>query len=161
MKKILKNTTKTKDYLASLSKIYAVFLWAKWAVVEVPWSGEYDKTGMPLVYTYYDCNGCCDEYRLVPINHVSSGVFYGWFFDKAAAENSTVFLNEEDTSVRKSIKREKELDRSYDYAESCGFANAAVNVGFVKRRANRKLRHDEKQKLNKLEETECLERPEH
>lgn len=49
--------------------------------------------------------------------------------------------------MRKSVKREKELDRTYDYAEAYGFANAAANVGFVKRRARRKLRHDEKAKI--------------
>ena len=46
--------------------------------------------------------------------------------------------------MRKSVKREKELDRTYDYADSCGYSNAAANVGFVKRRARRRLRHDEK-----------------
>lgn len=51
--------------------------------------------------------------------------------------------------MRKSVKREKELDRQYDYADAWGFANAAANVGFVKRRARRKLRHDEKKHLLK------------
>lgn len=55
--------------------------------------------------------------------------------------------------MRKSVKREKELDRTYDYAEAYGFKNAAANVGFVKRRANRKLRHDEKRKIIKMEAT--------
>ena len=49
--------------------------------------------------------------------------------------------------MRKSVKREKELDRTYDYGEACGYANAAANVGFVKRRARRRLRHDEKKQL--------------
>lgn len=49
--------------------------------------------------------------------------------------------------MKKSTKKEKELDRSYDYADAYGFANAAANVGFVKRRARRKLRHDEKREL--------------
>ena len=49
--------------------------------------------------------------------------------------------------MRKSVKREKELDRTYDYADAYGFANAAANVGFVKRRARRRLRHDEKREL--------------
>ena len=49
--------------------------------------------------------------------------------------------------MRKSVKREKELDRTYDYADAYGFANAAANVGFVKRRARRRLRHDEKKQL--------------
>lgn len=55
--------------------------------------------------------------------------------------------------MRKSVKKEKELDRSYDYADAYGFANAAANVGFVKIRARRKLRHDEKKQLLKEEVT--------
>ena len=49
--------------------------------------------------------------------------------------------------MKKSTKKEKELDRSYDYADAYGFSNAAANVGFVKRRARRRLRHDEKSEL--------------
>lgn len=51
--------------------------------------------------------------------------------------------------MKKSIKREKELDRAYDYADGYGFSNAAANVGFVKRRARRRLRHNEKKQLIK------------
>ena len=50
----------------------------------------------------------------------------------------------------KSVKKQKELDRSYDYADAYGFANAAANVGFVKRRARRKLRHDENKQLKAI-----------
>ena len=49
--------------------------------------------------------------------------------------------------MKKSTKREKELDRAYDYADAYGFSNAAANVGFVKRRARRRLRHNEKKQL--------------
>lgn len=55
--------------------------------------------------------------------------------------------------MRKSVKKEKELDRAYDYADAYGFSNAAANVGFVKRRARRRLRHDEKKQLLKEEVT--------
>lgn len=57
--------------------------------------------------------------------------------------------------MRKSVKREKELDRTYDYADSVGYHDAAKNVGFVKRRANRKIRHDYKRDTKK--ETEVPE----
>lgn len=40
--------------------------------------------------------------------------------------------------MRKSQKRDYELDRTYDYAD------AAANVGFVKRRARRRFRHQRK-----------------
>ena len=49
--------------------------------------------------------------------------------------------------MNKSVKKQKELDRKYDYADAWGFANAAANVGFVKKRARRKLRHDENAQL--------------
>lgn len=49
--------------------------------------------------------------------------------------------------MRKSIKREYELNRSYDYGESRGFNNAKENVGFVKRRARRRFRHLNKKLL--------------
>lgn len=49
--------------------------------------------------------------------------------------------------MKKSTKKEKELDRAYDYSDAYGFSNAAANVGFVKRRARRRLRHDEKCEL--------------
>lgn len=51
--------------------------------------------------------------------------------------------------MRKSNKREYELDRAYDYADSYGFHNAKANVGFVKRRARRRLRHQNKSILNR------------
>ena len=54
--------------------------------------------------------------------------------------------------MNKSVKKQKELDRTYDYADARGFSNAAANVGFVKRRARRRLRHDEKAELNKIKE---------
>lgn len=53
--------------------------------------------------------------------------------------------------MRKSLKREKELDRSFDFAEAAGFRRASDNVGFVKRRANRRVRHNAKRELKKLE----------
>ena len=82
---ILKNTPKTKKYLESLPKVYALCLWAKWAIVDVYWSGKYNKDMIPLVYIYRDDNGTCDEYRLVPIHYVSSG-FWNWYQSKSDAE---------------------------------------------------------------------------
>ena len=93
MRKVLKNTSKTKKYLDELTKIYGVFLWAKWCVLELYWSGKYNKVGIPLVYVYYDGNGCCDEFRLMPIVHASSGTFYGWYSDKELAKQISDSLN--------------------------------------------------------------------
>ena len=96
MRTVLKNTAETKEYLDSLPKIYAVFMWAKWAVLEcahVP--GAYDEYGLPLVYNYYDFNGEYDEYRLVSVDRVSSGAFYSWYVDKDQAEYIRDELNKE------------------------------------------------------------------
>lgn len=94
MKRILKNTAKTKKYLESLPKIYGIFLWAKWGMLELPWSGKYDKTGEPLVYIYYDANGMCDEYHLVPIHYASSGGFHGWYRNYDTAYDTQLELND-------------------------------------------------------------------
>ena len=85
MKKVLKNTPRTKKYLEKLPKVYALCLWAKWTVVECYWSGKFNKEDKPLIYLYFDQNGECDEYRLVPINYVSCG-FHSWHSDKDTAE---------------------------------------------------------------------------
>ena len=95
MRIILKNTSKTKEYLDSLPKIYGIFLWAKWGMLELPWTGKYDKDGFPLVYIYYDCNGCCDEYYLGAIHRASSGGFYNWYTDEATAKEVQETLNKE------------------------------------------------------------------
>ena len=96
VKKKLKSNAKTKKYLESLPKVYAVFQWAKWTVVEVPWPKKYDKNGMPLVYHYFDCNGCCDEYRLIPISQVSSGAYYYCYYDRTVAEYIRDQLNKKE-----------------------------------------------------------------
>ena len=93
-RKVLKNTSKTKKYLDKLPKVYAVFHWAKWGILEVHWSWKY-KEGMPLVYTYYDGNGCCDEWHLMPIDRVSSGSFWNFYSTREAAEQMINRLNED------------------------------------------------------------------
>lgn len=95
LRKIRKSTPKTKKYLDSLPKIYGIFLWAKWGILELPWTGKYDtKTGEPLVYIYYDANGACDEYHLAPINCASSGRFWNWYGTKDEAKEIQNKLNE-------------------------------------------------------------------
>lgn len=49
--------------------------------------------------------------------------------------------------MRKSQKREKELDRAYDFGDAKGFHNAAANVGFVKCRSARRFRHNNRRSL--------------
>ncbi len=95
-RKILKNTPKTKKYLDRLPKVYGIFLWAKWGMLELPWSGKYTRGSIkvPLVYNYYDANGTCDEWHLVPITSCSSGGFWDWYDDKKIAKEAQGLLNE-------------------------------------------------------------------
>ena len=96
LRKILKNTPKTKTYLDSLPKVYGIFLWAKWGILELPWSGKYTKgdIAVPLVYNYYDANGTQDEYHLVPITSCSSGAFWNWYENKENAKQAQKKLND-------------------------------------------------------------------
>jgi hypothetical protein len=95
-RKILKNTAKTKAYLDSLPKVYGIFLWAKWGILALPWSGKYTKGDIvvPLVYNYYDANGMYDEYHLVPITSCSSGAFWDWYETEEGAKYAQEKLNE-------------------------------------------------------------------
>lgn len=95
MKKKLNSNSKTKAYLDSLPKIYGIFLWAKWGILELPWPVKYNEDGEPLVYIYYDANGLCDEYHLAPISYASSGAFHGWYLDKNTAYDIMLELNDE------------------------------------------------------------------
>lgn len=94
MKKVLKSTPKTKTYLDSLPKLYGIFMWAKWGILELPWTGKYNKDGIPLVYIYHDFNGEYDEYVLDTINMASSGGFWSWYEDEDAAKEEQQKLNE-------------------------------------------------------------------
>lgn len=58
--------------------------------------------------------------------------------------------------MRKSVKREYELDRSYDYSESYGFKNTKQNVGFVKKRAHRRLRQQLKATIKRGANNETI-----
>ena len=94
MKKVIKNTAQAKKCFETLPKLYGIFLWAKWGILEFPWAGTYNKDGIPLVYVYRDRNGECDEYYLDTINNASSGNFWGWYTNKDTAKEVQEKLNE-------------------------------------------------------------------
>lgn len=94
MKRKLKNTPETKVYLDSLPKLYGIYLWAKYGILELPWSGKYNKAGIPLVYIYHDFNGERDEYRLDTIRNASSGSFWGWYETEELAKAVQDNLND-------------------------------------------------------------------
>ena len=54
-KKVLPNTSKTKEYLNKLEDIWIVGLWAKYGVAKYKFSGKvYSDKITPLVYHYFD-----------------------------------------------------------------------------------------------------------
>lgn len=97
MKKVLKNTAKTKEYLDSLPKIYMVGLWAKYGVRDYPFTGKYvfnsDGISVPLVYHYDDFNGACDNYWLRRLDQTTSGWIVMWTQDKKLADEIAKLLN--------------------------------------------------------------------
>lgn len=94
MRKILKNTSKTREYLDSLPKIYMVAQWAGYGVREFPFAGTITKDGIVEVWDYVDCNGACDEWHRVPITHTTTGRVYAWTIGKRRAEEIAAALNE-------------------------------------------------------------------
>ena len=82
MKRILKNTPKTRKYLESLPKMSIVACWAKYGVRTFPFSGKYEKSStgvdIPLVWQYDDKNGTCDHYYLRSILLTTTGFIKCW-----------------------------------------------------------------------------------
>lgn len=98
MKKVLKNTPKTKTYLDSLPKIYLVGCWAKYGVREFPFTEKYfseNGFSVPLVYDYDDFNGTCDNWYLRRLNYVTIGQIIMWTQNKAVADKVVELFNKE------------------------------------------------------------------
>ena len=99
MRKVLKNTAKTRAYLNSLPKIYIVGCWAKYGVREYPFTGKYalnrDGISVPLVYDYDDRNGTCDNYYLCRLDQTTSGAVVMWTQHKNTAHVIAALFNKE------------------------------------------------------------------
>ena len=99
MRKVLKNTPKTKAYLNSLPKIYMVGQWAHYGVREYPFTGKYainsDGISIPLVYHYDDFNGTCDNYWLRRLDQTTSGGVVMWTQNKKLADKIAELMNKE------------------------------------------------------------------
>lgn len=103
-KEILKNNKKTQKYLETLPNIYIVGCWAKWGVRRYklesirPWvnPGTKEIERIPYVWNYDSHNGWADQYELVPIYYVTTGIIRGCTFEKGLAEWVAKKLNEED-----------------------------------------------------------------
>ena len=92
---VLENTKETKEYLASLPRIYLVVRYFGIALLEFPFTGKYEKAGerekdhcdlVPLVYDYDDCNGTCDNYFLRKITYTTTGWIIAWCYTLEEAE---------------------------------------------------------------------------
>lgn len=99
MKKVLKNTAKTQEYLDNLPKIYLVGCWARYGIQEYPFTGKYEQNeygiSIPLVYDYDDHNGTCDNYYLRRLNRVTTGQIIIWTQSKSVASKIAELYNKE------------------------------------------------------------------
>ena len=103
-KKILKNNKRTQKYLEKLPNIYIVGCWARWGARQYklesiqPWvnPGTKEIERIPYVWNYNDHNGAADQYELIPIYYVTTGIIRGCTFEKGLAEWIAKKLNEED-----------------------------------------------------------------
>ena len=87
MRKILKNNTKTKQYLNSLPKVYITACWAnKWGVREFPFSGKFE-------YDYNDHNGTADQWELIRMDFTTTGYIADWSFNRMVAGDLAKYYN--------------------------------------------------------------------
>lgn len=95
---VLPRTEEVQEYLKSLPKFYLVACWARYGVVEFPYSGKDvfdEKEGyVPLIWEYDDHNGTSDEYYLRKITDTTTASIWNWYNNKSVAEDVAKKLNE-------------------------------------------------------------------
>lgn len=117
MKRILKNNTKTKEYLDSLPKVYITACWAKWGIREFPFSGKFEKENniyIPLVYDYDDHNGTADQWELRRIDFTTTGYIADWSFNKLVAEDLAEFYNNKNSFIDNNKYKVKDYKLVYN-----------------------------------------------
>ena len=110
LRKRLKNTKKTKDKLAKLPKIYLVACWARYGVLEFPFSGRYKKINkkpIPLVWDFDDHNGTYPEYVLRPITWTTTAAIRGWLRDEQQAKDTAEFCEKRRVQAQQELQRKK------------------------------------------------------
>lgn len=110
LRKRLKNTKKNKDKLAKLPKIYLVACWARYGVLEFPFSGRYKKINkkpIPLVWDYDDHNGTYPEYVLRPITWTTTAAIRGWLRDEQQAKDTAEFYEKRRVQAQQEFQRKK------------------------------------------------------
>ena len=104
LRKRLKNTKKNKDKLAKLPKIYLIACWARYGILEFPFSGRYKKINkkpIPLVWDFDDHNGTYPEYVLRPITWTTTAVIRGWLRDEQQAKDTAEFCEKRRVQAQK------------------------------------------------------------
>ena len=110
LRKRLKNTKKNKDKLAKLPKIYLIACWARYGVLEFPFSGRYKKVNkkpMPLVWDFDDHNGTYPEYVLRPITWTTTAAIRGWVRDEQQAKDTAEFCEKRRLQAQQELQRKK------------------------------------------------------
>lgn len=100
LRKRLPYNQKTKDKLAKLPKIYLIACWARYGVLDFPFSGKYKKVKdadsplvryIPLVWDFDDHNGVYPEYVLRPITWTTTAAIRGWVSNEKQAKDTAEF----------------------------------------------------------------------
>ena len=110
LRKRLKNTKKNKDKLAKLPKIYLIACWARYGVLEFPFSGRYKKINkkpIPLVWDFDDHNGTYPEYVLRPITWTTTAAIRGWLRDEQQAKDTAEFCEKRRVQAQQELQRKK------------------------------------------------------
>ena len=110
LRKRLKNTKKNKDKLAKLPKIYLIACWARYGVLEFPFSGRYKKINkkpVPLVWDFDDHNGTYPEYVLRPITWTTTAAIRGWVRDEQQAKDTAEFCEKRRVQAQQEFQRKK------------------------------------------------------
>lgn len=100
MRKVLQNNFKTQEFLKTLPKIYLVGCWARFGVMDFPFTERFEKDNysghmIPIVYDYVDCNGTRNDYVMKPITHTTTGRIVLWTQNKNLADKFAAMLNKE------------------------------------------------------------------
>lgn len=121
LRKRLPDSQKTKDKLAKLPKIYLVACWARYGVLDFPFSGKYKKVKdadspliryIPLVWDLDDHNGVYPEYVLRPITWTTTAAIRGWVRDEQQAKDTAEFC--EKRRLEREQEERQELQKNYE-----------------------------------------------
>lgn len=120
-RKHLPDNQKTRDKLAKLPKIYLIACWARYGVLEFPFSGKYKKVKdadspliryIPLVWDFDDHNGTYPEYVLRPITWTTTAAIRGWVRDEQQAKDTAEFC--EKRRITRIEEERRELQKNYE-----------------------------------------------